>query len=76
MSIIDSISESENEVIAVAIGAEISLRAQYEMLSAAFWSKPSVAMVGTLDKLLEVIEEVTAWRKDKETSFDKMMEDV
>lgn len=64
MSILDSISESENEVVAVALKAEIALRIEYETLSNAFWSKPSYSMVLTLDKLLEVIEEVSAWRKD------------
>jgi hypothetical protein len=72
MSIFDSISENENEVIGVAISAEIGLRAHYERLSNAFWSKPSYSMVLTLDKLLEVIEEITAWRKDSEAFMDNL----
>lgn len=76
MSIVDSISENEHEVIAVALRAEIGLRAQYEVLSSAFWSRPNASMVVTLDKLLEVIEEITAWRKDTETNLDKIMEEL
>jgi len=72
MSIIDSISESGHETIAVAIESETVLRAEYEKLSNAFWASPTPAMVDTLDKLLEVIEDVSAWRKDIESAMDNL----
>lgn len=64
MSILDSVSEHQHYVVGIVSLSEVELRKQYEELSEVFWDNPTRDMTISLDKLLEVIEDVKAWRLD------------